>query len=116
MLNPSGVRFGSAEIYTVLEEFGDELDDTLCVGQRRPEDKDERVLLFLKMRPGHKFNDDLVRRINQTIRKALSARHVPSYVFEISDIPVRTSALLESYIHSPRFFCTCTVYGKQQED
>lgn len=88
VLNPSGVRFGSAEIYTVMEQFSNELDDSLCVGQRRPEDKDERVLLFLKMRPGQKFNDALVNRIKEAIRKALSARHVPAYIFEIQDIPV----------------------------
>lgn len=83
------MRFGSAEIYTVLEEFREQLDDTLCIGQRRPEDKDERVLLFVKMRPAYKFDDVLVRRIKEAIRKALSARHVPSYIFEVSDIPVR---------------------------
>lgn len=76
----------------MLEQFKDDLDDTLCVGQRRPEDIDERVLLFLKMRPGHKFTDDLVRRIKEAIRKALSPRHVPAYVFEITDIPVREIA------------------------
>ena len=88
VLNPSGVRFGSAEIYTVLENFREELDDSLCIGQRRPEDKDERVLLFIKMRPGYKFSDALVNRIKKDIRKALSPRHVPAYVFEIEDIPV----------------------------
>ncbi|KAI0755922.1 hypothetical protein BC629DRAFT_1584604 [Irpex lacteus] len=87
VLNPSGVRFGSAEIYAVLDQFRDEFDDTLCVGQRRPEDKDERVLLFCKMRPGVKFTDDLVQRVKSAIRQALSARHVPSYIFEIEDIP-----------------------------
>ena len=88
MLNPSGVRFGSAEIYAVLDQFRDEFDDTLCVGQRRPEDKDERVLLFCKMRPGVKFTEELVKRVKSAIRQALSARHVPSYIFEIEDIPV----------------------------
>ncbi|KAJ3555249.1 hypothetical protein NM688_g2685 [Phlebia brevispora] len=92
VLNPSGVRFGSAEIYSVLERFKQEIDDTLCVGQRRPEDKDERVLLFVKMRPGHRFNDALVQRIKQAIRQALSARHVPSYVFEVQDIPYTVNA------------------------
>lgn len=91
VLNPSGVRFGSAEIYAVLDQFRDEFDDTLCVGQRRPEDKDERVLLFCKMRPGVKFTDDLVQRVKSAIRQALSARHVPSYIFEIEDIPVCVS-------------------------
>jgi len=87
VLNPSGVRFGSAEIYSVLESFSAELEDSLCVAQRRPEDKDERVLLFLRMRAGHKFTDELVERIRETIRDARSPRHVPSFVFPIDDIP-----------------------------
>lgn len=89
MLNPSGVRFGSAEIYSVLEAFSDALDDSLCIGQRRPEDRDERVLLFLKMRPGRAFTDALVDNIRSSIRKALSPRHVPAHVFEVEEIPVR---------------------------
>jgi acetoacetyl-CoA synthetase len=91
VLNPSGVRFGSGEIYTVLETFSSSVDDSLCIGQRRPQDKDERVLLFLKMRPGQKFTPKLVADITTAIRKGLSARHVPSYIFEVSDIPVRLS-------------------------
>ncbi|KIM45283.1 hypothetical protein M413DRAFT_441964 [Hebeloma cylindrosporum] len=87
VLNPSGVRFGSGEIYTVMEQFSDIIDDSLCIGQRRQQDKDERVLLFLKMRPGHKFTPELVMNIKTAIRKGLSARHVPAYIFETSDIP-----------------------------
>ncbi|KAF8160731.1 acetoacetyl-CoA synthetase [Crassisporium funariophilum] len=87
VLNPSGVRFGSGEIYTVLEQFSGSLDDSLCIGQRRAQDKDERVLLFLKMREAHAFSPELVKNIKAAIRKALSARHVPSYIFEVSDIP-----------------------------
>ena len=94
VLNPSGVRFGSAEIYSVLEQFREELEDTLCVGQRRPEDKDERVLLFVKMRPGVPFGEPLKARLREAIRKGLSARHVPAYIFEIQDIPVRGSAVV----------------------
>lgn len=61
----------------------------MCVGQRRPEDTDERVLLFLKMRAGHAFSDILASDIRAAIRKALSARHVPAYIFSVEDIPVR---------------------------
>lgn len=86
VLNPSGVRFGSAEIYTVLESFS-ELDDSLCVGQRRTQDHDERVLLFLKMRSGHKLTPALIDRIKSAIRTSLSPRHVPAYVFDTADIP-----------------------------
>ncbi|OJA20068.1 hypothetical protein AZE42_02485 [Rhizopogon vesiculosus] len=87
VLNPSGVRFGSGEIYNVLESFSDELDDALCVGQRRTQDPDERVLLFLKMRSGRTLTPALIDRIKSAIRTSLSARHVPAYVFGTTDIP-----------------------------
>ncbi|KAJ7646856.1 acetoacetyl-CoA synthetase [Roridomyces roridus] len=87
VLNPSGVRFGSGEIYSVLEEFTSVIEDSLCVGQRRAQDKDERVLLFLKMREGRKLDDKLVREIKDAIRKALSTRHVPAFVLQVEDIP-----------------------------
>lgn len=73
----------------MLEQFREEIDDTLCIGQRRPEDADERVLLFVKMRPGRALDDALKARLRDAIRRGLSARHVPSYIFQIEDIPVR---------------------------
>ncbi|CAK5265414.1 unnamed protein product [Mycena citricolor] len=87
VLNPSGVRFGSGEIYNVLEQFTSVIEDSLCVGQRRTEDEDERVLLFLKMRSGKTFDSKLVADIKAAIRQALSPRHVPAFVFETADIP-----------------------------
>lgn len=94
VLNPSGVRFGSAEIYAVIESppapynFSHAISDSLCIGQRRARDKDERVLLFLRMHKGHSLTEDLKRDIRTAIRLALSPRHVPSYIFEVNDIPV----------------------------
>lgn len=88
VLNPSGVRFGSAEIYSVLERhFTDRLADSLCVGQRRPQDNDESVMLFLLMRPGHRFDQKLVHDIKEAVKRDLSKRHVPKYVFETPEIP-----------------------------
>lgn len=87
VLNPSGVRFGSGEIYTVLEKFVSVIDDSLCVGQRRERDEHERVILFLKMRSGHKLTKVLDGQIRREIRQALSPRHVPAYVFPIEEIP-----------------------------
>jgi len=86
VLNPSGVRFGSAEIYAVSETM-EEIDDSMCVGQKREQDSDERVLLFVKMKPQHSFSPELERRLKSAIRAKYSPRHVPSYVFEVSDIP-----------------------------
>ncbi|KAJ5905054.1 Acetoacetyl-CoA synthetase [Penicillium subrubescens] len=88
VLNPSGVRFGSAEIYRVIEgHFPQEIADSICVGQRRPSDTDERVMLFLLIKPGASFTADLVNRVKSAIRKELSARHVPAFIFETPEIP-----------------------------
>ncbi|KAL1841426.1 hypothetical protein VTJ49DRAFT_7041 [Mycothermus thermophilus] len=88
VLNPSGVRFGSAEIYGVMERrFADRVQDSLCVGQRRARDADESVMLFVLMRPGHGFDQKLVNDIKRAIAADLSKRHVPKYVFETPEIP-----------------------------
>lgn len=86
VLNPSGVRFGSSEIYAVTEVFP-EIEDSLCVGQRRKSDIDERVLLFVKLKKGQTWTTDLATRLKLAIRQRYSSRHVPKYVFEVADIP-----------------------------
>lgn len=89
VLNPSGVRFGSADIYAVLEAgFASEVAESLCVGQRRPEDHDESVVLFLLMKEGVEFDSELDGRIRERIAKELTKRHVPKYIFEVPEIPV----------------------------
>lgn len=93
VLNPSGVRFGSADIYAVMERrFAAEVAESLCVGQRRAEDADERVVLFVVMRPGHGLDGRLAARIRAAIADETSKRHVPKYVFEAPEIPVRPRA------------------------
>lgn len=89
VLNPSGVRFGSAEIYSIIDaHFSDVIQDSICVGQRRPGDDDESVMLFLLMKPGNDFTPELVKRVNEAIKKEMSPRHVPRYTFQTPDIPV----------------------------
>ncbi|XP_006742702.2 acetoacetyl-CoA synthetase isoform X1 [Leptonychotes weddellii] len=85
-LNPNGVRFGSSEIYNIVEAF-EEVMDSLCVPQYN-KDGEERVLLFLKMASGHTFGPELVKSIRSAIRVGLSARHVPSLILETKGIPV----------------------------
>ncbi|XP_016780100.1 acetoacetyl-CoA synthetase isoform X2 [Pan troglodytes] len=84
-LNPNGVRFGSSEIYNIVESF-EEVEDSLCVPQYNKY-REERVILFLKMASGHAFQPDLVKRIRDAIRMGLSARHVPSLILETKGIP-----------------------------
>lgn len=93
VLNPSGVRFGSSDIYAVVEaQFADEVEDSICVGQRRPQDHDESVMLFLLMKPGRRFLPSLIRSVKDAIKKELGPRCVPRFVFETHDIPVRDNA------------------------
>ena len=87
-LKPAGVRFGSAELYNIVEKYHQgEVEDALAVGQRRPQDTDERVILFVKMVAGKEFSEELVVRIKGEIRKELSARHVPMFILETKEIP-----------------------------
>lgn len=88
ILKPSGVRFGSAEIYNILlKHFPDQVEDALCIGRRRATDTDETVVLFLKMKEGVAFSEKLVGEIKAVVRKELSARHVPGVVDECPEIP-----------------------------
>ncbi|KAJ2843515.1 hypothetical protein GGI22_007180 [Coemansia erecta] len=80
-LNPAGVRFGSAELYNIVDTYT-EVADSLVVGQKQ--DVDERVLLFLQMAEGHEFSPELVRRISTRIRSQLSPRHVPALVLPLT--------------------------------
>ncbi|KEF52225.1 acetoacetate-CoA ligase [Exophiala aquamarina CBS 119918] len=89
VLNPSGVRFGSSDIYNVIEsDFTEDISDSICVGQRRPQDEDESVMLFLLMKPGKALTPTLVERVKAAIRKEHTPRHVPRYVFETYEIPM----------------------------
>uniref|UniRef100_A0A671S917 Acetoacetyl-CoA synthetase n=1 Tax=Sinocyclocheilus anshuiensis TaxID=1608454 RepID=A0A671S917_9TELE len=88
-LNPNGVRFGSSEIYNIVEAF-EEVSDSLCVPQYNS-DGEERVILFLKMGPKNTFSQELVGKIRGAIRVALSARHVPALILETKDIPYTIS-------------------------
>jgi acetoacetyl-CoA synthetase len=80
------VRFGSAEIYNIVRLFPD-VEDSVCTGQRRPQDRDETVILFLKLKAGKIPTNDLRTQIQQKIGASLSKKHVPRYVFYVEDIP-----------------------------
>ncbi|GAA6072702.1 acetoacetyl-CoA synthetase isoform X1, partial [Tachysurus ichikawai] len=88
-LNPNGVRFGSSEIYNIVEAF-EEVCDSVCVPQYNA-DGEERVILFVKLVPNHTFSSELVAKIRSAIRVSLSARHVPSVILETKDIPYTIS-------------------------
>jgi len=83
-LNPGGVRIGTAEIYRLVEQLP-EIEDSIVVGQDWK--NDVRVILFVKMAPGFKLNQEIKDKIRKTLRENASPRHVPAKIIEIPDIP-----------------------------
>jgi acetoacetyl-CoA synthetase len=84
ILNPGGVRIGTAEIYRQVEQLPQVLE-SLVIGQEW--DGDVRVVLFVKLRHGEQLTDQLVKTIKTSIRSGASPRHVPAKVIAVEDIP-----------------------------
>jgi len=84
VLNPGGVRIGTAEIYRQVEKL-DEIVESLAVGQDWQ--GDVRVVLFVRLREGLQLDEGLEDRIRKTIRANTTPRHVPSRILQVSDIP-----------------------------
>ncbi|CAE6408995.1 unnamed protein product [Rhizoctonia solani] len=85
VLNPGGIRFGSSEIYEVLDQTFSAgaqplIVDSLVVGQAIQGGADERVILFVKLPEGETLSDDFRKRIREEIRKKRSPRHCPEKV------------------------------------
>jgi acetoacetyl-CoA synthetase len=88
VLNPGGVRIGTAEIYRQVEQL-DEVLESLVIGQDWPPDRpgDVRVVLFVRLRDGLHLDEALTETIKRRIRDNTSPRHVPARVLEVPDIP-----------------------------
>jgi acetoacetyl-CoA synthetase len=84
VLNPGGVRIGTAEIYRQVETL-DEIVEALVIGQDW--EGDVRVVLFVKLKDGVKLEDSLVATIKKRIRENTTPRHVPAKVLQVADIP-----------------------------
>ncbi|MEM9625607.1 MAG: acetoacetate--CoA ligase [Pseudomonadota bacterium] len=84
VLNPGGVRIGTAEIYRQVEQI-DQVLESIAVGQDW--DGDVRVVLFVRLRDGIALDDDLITTIRQRIRQNTTPRHVPAKVVQVADIP-----------------------------
>ena len=84
VLNPGGVRIGTAEIYRQVERI-DEVLESLVIGQRW--DNDVRVVLFVRLREGLRLDEGLIERIRTQVRRNTTPRHVPAKVIQVADIP-----------------------------
>jgi acetoacetyl-CoA synthetase len=84
VLNPGGVRIGTAEIYRPVERIP-EVAEALVIGQEWQ--GDVRVVLFVRLREGAVLDAALVERIRDAVRREASPRHVPAVVLAVPDIP-----------------------------
>jgi len=83
-LNPSGVRIGSAEIYSVVEAV-EGVADSIAAGQEW--EGDERIVLFVKPESGFALTDKLKSEIRERLRREASPRHIPALIMEAPDVP-----------------------------
>lgn len=84
VLKPAGVRIGTAEIYRIIEQIP-EIADSLAIGQNWR--GDQRVILFVKLAPGHVLTGSMQEAIRRRLREDASPRHVPAMIVEVPDIP-----------------------------
>jgi acetoacetyl-CoA synthetase len=84
VLNPGGVRIGTAEIYRQVESL-EEVVESLVIGQDWK--GDVRVVLFVKLKEGVSLSDELANAIKRRIRENTTPRHVPAKILQVTDIP-----------------------------
>ena len=91
VLNPGGVRIGTAEIYRQVETISS-IRDAVCVAQEWEDDT--RIILFVVMQANEVFSPNIEETIKRRIRSHASPRHVPAKVIPVADIPMTRSGKL----------------------
>jgi acetoacetyl-CoA synthetase len=84
VLNPGGVRIGTAEIYRQVERV-DDVMESIVIGQEWQ--GDVRVVLFVVLRDRLSLDDALREKICASIRRNATPRHVPAKIIQVQDIP-----------------------------
>ncbi|PIE37829.1 MAG: acetoacetate--CoA ligase [Gammaproteobacteria bacterium] len=84
VLNPGGVRIGTAEIYRQVEK-NPAVVDSVVIGQQWQDDV--RVVLFVVLKEGITLDDTLIDTLRRDIRQNTTPRHVPGRIVQVADIP-----------------------------
>ena len=84
VLNPGGVRIGTAEIYAQVEKIP-AVDESVVVG--KSVDGDIEVLLFVTLKDAATLTEALKTEIKRVIRTNTTAFHVPKHIIQVPDIP-----------------------------
>ena len=98
VLNPGGVRIGTAEIYRQVEKLP-EVVESIAIGQNWQDDV--RVVLFVVLRDGTRLDEPLKQRIRSAIRNNTTPRHVPAKIIAVPDIPrTKSGKIVELAVRS----------------
>ncbi len=98
VLNPGGVRIGTAEIYGAVESIP-EVVESLAVGQNWHDDV--RIVLFVRLKDSITLDEALRKKIRDAIRSNTTQRHVPAKIIAVADIPRTFSGKLsELAVHN----------------
>jgi acetoacetyl-CoA synthetase len=84
VLNPGGVRIGTAEIYRQVEQLPEVLE-SVVIGQEVGHDV--RIVLFVRLRDGLSLDEALRDRIRRQIRGHTTPRHVPAKILQVPEVP-----------------------------
>ncbi len=84
VLNPGGVRIGTAEIYRQVEKLAEVLE-SIAIGQSWQDDV--RIVLFVVLRSDMQLDDAMCDRIRKVIRENTTPRHVPAKIVAVPEIP-----------------------------
>ncbi len=107
VLNPGGVRIGSAEIYRQTGQIAEILDSVVIAQEWAG---DVRIILFVRLSIGSELNEALIDRINRQIRENASPRHQPAKIIQVADIPyTKSGKLVESAVRN-------IVHGRKVEN
>lgn len=84
-INRHGIRMGTSELYRAVEAMPEVLDS--LVVDLEYLGRESWMPLFVVLREGITLDAALTQRMKAAVREALSPRHVPNDVFQVSAIP-----------------------------
>jgi acetoacetyl-CoA synthetase len=84
-LNRGGVRMGTSEFYRVVADLP-EVEDSLVIDTGAL-GRDGKLLLFVVLAEGVTLDEGVRSRINETLHRELSPRHVPDQIHAVREVP-----------------------------
>ncbi|AXI49277.1 hypothetical protein C1J03_24535 (plasmid) [Sulfitobacter sp. SK012] len=99
VLNPGGVRIGTAEIYRAIEDIA-AISEADVVGFDT-ENGDVQVQLFVSLNRDAMLDERLRQGLSNAIRTRCTPRHVPGRISQVHDFPrTRAGKISESAVRS----------------